>query len=139
MVKFLIDKGANLQTTDKKGLTPSLWAKKLNKTEILNLILESGGVLGDQRRPKGEIKRPVPVVKEQQPEEEVLPELPKPAVHMNEKKIPKRYLLTTLREGGYYSPMTDAEFEDFKRQNPQIAKYFEVDEQGNDMQPLSKL
>ena len=138
MVKFLIDKGADLQTPDKKGLTPSLWAKKLNKNEILSLILENGGVLGDQRRPKVDTKRPVPAAKEHT-EEEVPPEQPKPAAQMNEKKIPKRYLLTTLREGGYYSPMTDAEFEEFKRQNPQIARYFEIDQEGSDVHPVSKL
>ena len=48
-------------------------------------------------------------------------------------------MLTKLREGGYYSPMSDAEYEDFKRQNPQIAKYFEVDEQGDDVTPLTEL
>jgi len=30
---------------------------------------------------------------------------------VNEKKIPKRYLLSTLKEDGYYEPMTDEEFE----------------------------
>ena len=28
----------------------------------------------------------------------------------NEKKVPKRYQLMTLREGGYYEPLTDEEF-----------------------------
>jgi ankyrin repeat protein len=60
MVKFLIDKGANLHTVDKKGLAPTHWAKKSNKPEILSLLLESGGVLStDQRRPKGDNRRPV--------------------------------------------------------------------------------
>jgi hypothetical protein len=35
--------------------------------------------------------------------------------------------------------MTDAEFEEFKRQNPQIARYFEIDQEGNDVHPVSKL
>ena len=26
---------------------------------------------------------------------------------INERKNPRRYLLTTLREGGYYEPLTD--------------------------------
>ena len=30
MVKFLIDKGANLTMEDKKGFTPTAWAKKSN-------------------------------------------------------------------------------------------------------------
>ena len=44
---------------------------------------------------------------------------------VNEKKLAKRYLLTTLKEDGYYEPMTDAEFEQFKIENPTLAKYFE--------------
>lgn len=51
MVKFLIDKGADLQMEDKKGVTPSLYAKKQNKLEILNLLLQSGAApLTDPRR-----------------------------------------------------------------------------------------
>ena len=37
---------------DKKGMTPTHWAKKQNKPELLNLLLESGGApIGDGRRP----------------------------------------------------------------------------------------
>lgn len=42
-------------------------------------------------------------------------------------------MLTTLREDGFYAPMTEQEFAEFKRQNPQIAKYFEVNEEGEDI------
>lgn len=104
MCKFLIDKGANLQMEDKKGMAPTQWAKKQNRTEILNLLLERGGApLSDGRRPNPN-RRPKAAA--------AAPE-PKPVV--NERKLPRRYMLTTLREGGYYSPMTDAEYEDFKR------------------------
>lgn len=58
---------------------------------------------------------------------------------VNEKKIPKRYLLTTLREGGYYEPLTDEEFEQFKIDNPDVAKYFLVKEDGEDIAPISDL
>ena len=57
----------------------------------------------------------------------------------NERKIPRRYMLTKLREGGFYSPMTDQEFEEFKRTNPEIAKYFETDEDGENLHPISNL
>ena len=113
---------------DKKGMTPTHWAKKQNKPELLNLLLESGGApIGDGRRPNAN-RRPKPAVTP-----------PEPKARENERKIPRRYMLTKLREGGYYSPMSDAEYEDFKRQNPQIAKYFEVDEQGDDVTPLTEL
>ena len=57
----------------------------------------------------------------------------------NDKKIPKRYLLTTLKEDGYYEPMTDAEFEQFKLENPALAKYFETTEDDEDVTPISQL
>ena len=46
-------------------------------------------------------------------------------------------MLTKLRDDGFYTPMTDPEFEDFKRQNPQLAAYFETNEDESDVQPIS--
>lgn len=108
MVKFLIDKGANLSMEDKKGITPTMYAKKQNKPEILNLLLENGGApVTDRSRGIAKPNRfPKPQAQPQ----------PKPV--QNERKIPRRYMLTKLREGGFYSPMSDTEFDEFKRQNP---------------------
>jgi hypothetical protein len=44
-----------------------------------------------------------------------------------------------LREGGYYEPLTDEEFEQFKIENPDVAKYFLVGEDGEDVAPISGL
>lgn len=117
----MIDKGAVLNTGDKKGVTPAAWAKKQNRTEILSLLLESGApVPTEPRRPLKDNRRPVkPIAAE-----------PLPPKVENEKKVSRRYMLTKLREGGFYSPMTDQEFEEFKRLNPELARYFEVDEDG---------
>ena len=58
----------------------------------------------------------------------------------NDRKIPRRYLLTTLREGGYYEPLTDEEFEQFKISNPDVAKYFlETQDGSEDICPISSL
>ena len=35
--------------------------------------------------------------------------------------------------------MSDAEFEEFKRQNPQLAKYFELNEEGEDSEAINQL
>ena len=35
--------------------------------------------------------------------------------------------------------MTDAEFEDFKTNNPELAKYFEINEEGEDLLQISNL
>jgi ankyrin repeat protein len=45
----LIDRGVNLNSVDKKGVTPTMWAKKLGKTVILNLLLESGATMPTER------------------------------------------------------------------------------------------
>ncbi len=58
MVKFLIDKGADIKSEDKKGMSPSSWAKKQGRVEILNLLLENGGApVTDPRRPNNQ-RRP---------------------------------------------------------------------------------
>ena len=58
------------------------------------------------------------------PKTKPLPEAKPEKVKENERKIPRRYLLTTLREGGHYEPLTDEEFEKFRIENPDVAKYF---------------
>lgn len=125
MCKFLVDKGADLQMEDKKGMTPTHWARKHHQVEVLNLLMENGGVnleASTNKRPAGNNKKVKPA------------DVPvEPKVRENERKIPRRYMLTKLREGGHYSPMTDAEFEEFRRQNPQIAKYFELSDEGEDV------
>ena len=85
-------------------MTPTAWAKKQNKPEILTLLLESGGApLGAPAGRANQNRKVKPVA------------APEPKPVLNERKIPKRYMLTKLREGGFYSPMTDQEFEEFKR------------------------
>jgi len=99
----LISQGANLTEPDKMGYTPTHWAKKHNKLQILELLLQNGGMqVTDQARIKPE-KSKLFVRKETKPQET------KPFI--NERKESRRYLLTCLREDGHYEPMTDAEFE----------------------------
>ena len=94
----------------------------------MNLLLENGGTpVGTPAGRANQNRKVKPVA------------APEPKPVLNERKIPKRYMLTKLREGGFYSPMTDQEFEEFKRQNPSIAPYFELTEEGEDKQPLSGL
>mmetsp|Transcript_38324 Transcript_38324/g.36691 ORF Transcript_38324/g.36691 Transcript_38324/m.36691 type:complete len:109 (-) Transcript_38324:277-603(-) len=48
---------------------------------------------------------------------------PPPKQKVNDKKIPKPFMLTTLKDG-QYQPLTQAEFEQFKQDHPQLGKYF---------------
>ena len=96
MCELLISKGINVQHEDKYGKSPTMFAKKNNKNQIVELLLQHGGDLKEKK--KEAPPRAAPKVVEEKPK-------------VNERKVPKRYLLTTLREGGYYEPLTDAEFE----------------------------
>ena len=123
MVDFLIKKGANLQMEDKKNFTPTHWAKKNNRKEILELLLANGGVPLNEKKQAAAAN-----AREQEDGGQVAEDKEK----QNERKIPRRYVLTVLRESGQYEPMTDAEFEDFRAKNPDIAKYFELNDDETD-------
>ena len=131
MVEYLIQKGANLKNEDKRGQSPSHFAKKHNKLQILDLILQNGGVQINEGK-KHKATAALAAKKAQQ-------EAALPKQKTNERKIPRRYLLTTLREGGYYEPLTDAEFEKFKQENPDLAAYFEQTEDAQDVTPIEQL
>ena len=129
IVEYLIKKGVDMKMEDKKGLTPTHWAKKHNKQQILELLLQNGGVSLDTKK-KGPVgggaRKPSKVEVDQKPK-------------TNERKIAKRYLLTVYKEDGHYEPMTDAEFEQFKLDNPSVAKYFENNEDDTDLAPIESL
>jgi len=45
-----------------------------------------------------------------------------------------------MREGGYYEPLTDDEFERFKTENPDVAKYFlDTPDGSNPIAPICDL
>lgn len=79
---------------DKKGLTPTHWANKYNRREILELLLANGGVSLDKKS-GANARQTVPAKPLEKKE------------RTNERKIPRRYLLTVLKEDGHYMPMND--------------------------------
>jgi hypothetical protein len=48
-------------------------------------------------------------------------------------------LLTKLRDSGQFEPLNDEEFEQFRKENPDIAKYFEVNDDEEDITPIDEL
>jgi len=56
-----------------------------------------------------------------------------------ENKIPKRYLLAVPTEDGSYEPMTENQFEQFKAENPALAKYFEVHSDEPDVNQIDQI
>jgi hypothetical protein len=96
MVEFLLKQGINISHEDKRQTTPVMFAKKHNRNQIVELMIQHGAVINDGKKKTAPAKTAQPKPEEKQ--------------KVNERKIPKRYLLTTLREGGYYEPLTDQEF-----------------------------
>lgn len=131
MCEYLIQQGVNLRVLDKKGISPSHWAKRYNQGQILDLLLQNGAIPLNEGKSKKAAPKAAPA--------QVEAAEPKPKV--NERKIPRRYLLTTLREGGYYEPLSDEEFEKFKVDYPDVAKYFlEAGDEGSEaVAPIASL
>jgi hypothetical protein len=115
IVEFLLKSGINVNIVDKKNTTLYSWTKRHNKHGILDLLKQSNA-LPENELSKG-LKKAQTMPVQQAP--------PKPKV--NERKIPKRYQLTILRDGSY-EPLSDEEWAKFCEDNPEVAKYFESEE-----------
>jgi len=99
-----------------RSKTLSHWARQYSRGQILELLVQNGApVLNDTYKKKPDPKNGC-----------VRPTQPQPKV--NEKKQPKRYVLTALNEEGHYEPITLDQFEEFRLEHPDLAKYFD----GND-------
>jgi ankyrin repeat protein len=124
MVEYLIQKGVNLNNVDHRSKTPSHWARQFSKTQILELLKQHGASpLTDKTKPAEKVKN--------QPKAQPVP-------RKDERKQPKKFVLTTLRENGHYEPVSEAEFEMFRQENPDLAKYFE-DDGDEDNNPIDEL
>jgi len=112
VVEYLISVGAKLTNEDKKGnLTPYTFAKKFNKTQILEVFRKLNAV------PESDASKQL-----QNKKQQAAAQAPAPK-RQNERKIPKRYQLTVLRDG-IYEPLSDEEWAKFCEENPELAKLF---------------
>jgi len=128
MAEYLLSKGINLNIIDNKGSSLVSEAIKRKRTQLADLLIKSGAPAGEEEKKEKKVEKAKP-----KPVQEAAKE------QKNERKIPKTYLLTKLNEAGQYEPVTDEEFEQFRRENPDIAKYFEVSNDDEDVAPLDEL
>lgn len=128
MVEYLINKGVNLSILDNKGASLVAEASKRKRQQLVELLIKSGAPAAEEEKKEKKLEKVKPKVVQEALKEQ-----------KNERKIPKTYLLTKLSESGQYEPVTDEEFEQFRRENPDIAKYFEVNNDGEDVAPLEEL
>lgn len=126
MVEFLINKGINLNIRDKKNQTLVQEANKRKRPNIVELLVKYGATAPEEEK-KDKLVKSKPKIQEMLKE------------NKNERKIPKTYLLTKLSESGHYEPVTDEEFEQFRKANPDVAKYFEVNDDDEDVALIDEL
>jgi ankyrin repeat protein len=53
MVEYLLKKGINISHEDKRSQTPIQFAKKHNKNQIVDLLLQHGAVINDGKKKAG--------------------------------------------------------------------------------------
>ena len=117
MVEYLLSRGIDVNVKDNKGTTPIEYAKRLNKQQIVDLLLQHGAKLLDNgpAAQKNKAKKVQPPPVQQKPK-------------INERKVSKRYQLTVLKDGIYES-MNEDEWVRFQQEHPEIARYFDSDDQ----------
>lgn len=113
MCAKLIDSGANLNHTDNKNQTALHWAQKSRKADTVDFLITRGA--NPIARKDNNKKRP--------------PMKKKPA---NERKEPKKYVLTVFKNG-HWLPLCDEDFEALEKECPEVSQIIK------DPQHLEKL
>lgn len=50
MVEFLLKKGINLNHEDKRGMNPTAFAKRNNKNQMVELLMQYGAVPNEKKK-----------------------------------------------------------------------------------------
>lgn len=119
MLQYLLDLGVNLHIKDKRGQTPVTFSIRHNKHQFKELLIKHGAnppetkeeILHKKNKEKDNNKKQI--FKDTTPKEKI-----------NERLIPKEYVLQILDEGRY-RPITEVEFDLLRQEIPDIAKLFE--------------
>jgi hypothetical protein len=101
MCAKLIDSGANINHTDNKKQSALHWAQKSRKAETVDFLITRGA--NPITRKEGK-KRP--------------PTKKRPT---NERKEPKKYVLTVFKNG-HWLPLAEEDFEALEKECPEVAK-----------------
>jgi len=97
----LIDHGANINHTDNKKQSALHWAQKSKKAETVDYLISRGAspiTRKNDRKKPGIKKKPT-----------------------NERKEPKKYVLTTFVNGSWL-PLSDEDYERLEKECPEVAK-----------------
>ena len=120
IVEYLIKKGANVNISDKKKQTPVSYAAKMNQDEIVDLLVQNGAIKPDKKN-KDKIKTNHNNYHNHKKIEKKTSE----EIEQNKKIImniqkPKKYILVKINEKGEKTPLTEEEYDEFMKNNPEI-------------------
>lgn len=120
LIEFLLQLSCNIQQVDKRGMTPINFAIRHNKGHLKELLVKYGATPpADNKSKKLQAVKPSIIA---QPKQKV-----------NERLIPKEYVLQIL-DNGQYRPITDEEFDLLKKELPDIGKLFDDEQAIEQMQ-----
>ena len=106
IVKFLIKNGANINKIDKKKQTPVSYAVKMNQDEIVDLLVENGAnnnLYHNLKKEKSQNFDP-------EKNKSIIANI----------QVPKKYVLVKINENGEKTPLSEEEYNEFMKNNPEI-------------------
>lgn len=121
IIEWLLQNGVNINNQDKRGMSPINFAVRHNKNHLKDLLVKFGATPPVNQKQK--------ILAQKQKTQVPIP----PKQKVNERNIPKEYVLQIL-DNGQYRPITEQEFDLLKKTMPEYAELFENEQKIEQMQ-----
>ena len=118
IVKFLIKNGANINKIDKKKQTPVSYAVKMNQDEIVDLLVENGAIKPEKKINEKNKNNNLYHNLKKEKTQNFDPEKNKSIIANIQ--VPKKYVLVKINENGEKTPLSEEEYNEFMKNNPEI-------------------
>lgn len=119
IVDFLINNGANINKIDKKKETPVSFALKYSQEKIVDLLVDNGAIKPEKKlNQKNKINHNYQDYRKKENIQEN--EIEKNKKIIEQIQIPKKYVLVKISENGEKIPLSDQEYDEFMKNNPEI-------------------
>ena len=120
IVEYLIKKGANINISDRKRQTPVSYAAKMNQDRIVDLLVENGAIRPDKKKEKIKNNHNSSIYHNTKNPKKTAEEIEQNKKIIMNVQIPKKYVLVKINEKGEKTPLTEEEYEEFMKNNPEI-------------------
>ena len=119
IVEYLIKNGANINKIDKRKQSPISFASKMNQEKIVELLIENGAIRSEK---KGKDKNKHHNINHHHSkiEKKTSEEIEQNKKIIMNVQVPKKHILVKIDKNGEKRPLTEEEFDDFMKKNPEI-------------------